>query len=102
MMVPCITAVSWLAGKSLSVAALRPRWSEPPPRLGRMDRASALALFVARGLLRDDDTAEEREGFGVVLGTELGCAEVNDQFHRGMLERGVAQASPMLFAQTIP
>jgi len=66
-----------------------------------MDRPAAHGLLVAAralamaGLGPSDDTA-------VIVGTSLGCAEVNERYHRGLVARGAEGASPLLFAQTIP
>lgn len=86
---------------SRAVHAIRARWPAAPDRVGRMDRPAAHALLVAARALSSagvgpgDDTA-------VVVGTALGCAEVNERYHRGLVERGADGASPLLFAQTIP
>ncbi len=88
---------------SRAPVAIRALWPSAPERVGRMDRASAHALLVAHRAL-------SRAGFGgsapaelaVVVGTSLGCAEVNERYHRALVERGAEGASPILFAQTIP
>ena len=77
------------------------RWREPPRRPGRMDRASLHALWVAQEALRALPLSE-RASLALVLGTALGCAEVNEAYHRGLSRDGADGASPALFAQTIP
>ncbi|MFO0627922.1 MAG: beta-ketoacyl synthase N-terminal-like domain-containing protein [Polyangiales bacterium] len=77
----------------------RAAWPEGPDRLGRMDRPAAWSLITARRV------AAALAGFddvGVILGTALGCAEVNARYHRGLVTQGASHASPMLFAQTLP
>lgn len=77
----------------------RAAWPDGPDRLGRMDRPAAWSLVTARPV------AAALAGFddvGVILGTALGCAEVNARYHRSLLAQGAAGASPMLFAQTLP
>lgn len=82
-----------------ATTAPRASWPDGPDRLGRMDRPAAWSLVTARrvaaALARFDDV-------GVILGTALGCAEVNARYHRGVVAQGPASASPMLFAQTLP
>jgi hypothetical protein len=91
-------------GGSLVARAVHPvraLWPAAPERVGRIDRPAAHALVVAAralaaaGVGPGDDTA-------LVVGTALGCAEVNERYHRGLVERGAAGASPLLFAQTVP
>lgn len=77
------------------------RWCEAPRRPGRMDRASLHALWAAQEALRAVPPSE-RESLALVLGTALGCAEVNELYHRGLVRDGADHASPALFAQTIP
>lgn len=81
--------------------SVRERWPDAPARVRRLDRAAAHALLVARRVI---PSAAQWPGdeVGVVLGTALGCAEVNSRYHRGLIEGGYDAASPMLFAQTIP
>lgn len=82
-----------------ATTAPRASWPDGPDRLGRMDRPAAWALVTARRV------AAALAGFddvGVILGTALGCAEVNARYHRGVIAQGAASASPMLFAQTLP
>ncbi len=84
-------------------ASIRALWPAAPDRTGRMDRASAHALLVAqRALTRSGIEADRASSLAVVVGTALGCAEVNERYHRGLVERGSEGASPILFAQTIP
>jgi hypothetical protein len=80
-------------------ASPRASWPEGPDRLGRMDRPAAWALVTAHRV------AAALKGFddvGVILGTSLGCAEVNSRYHRGLVAQGAGGASPKLFAQTLP
>lgn len=92
-----------LGGAQVARAEVSPRerWPEAPSRVRRLDRAALHALLVARSVM---PAAAQWPGdeVGVVLGTALGCAEVNSRYHRGLLEGGYDAASPMLFAQTIP
>lgn len=92
-----------LGGAQVARAEVSPRerWPEAPSRVRRLDRAALHALLVARRVI---PAAAQWPGdeVGVVLGTALGCAEVNSRYHRGLLEGGYDAASPMLFAQTIP
>lgn len=81
--------------------SLRARWPDAPARIGRMDRASAHALLAVRDALAKVPL-DPSDDVGVIVGTALGCAEVNDAYHRGLVARGVEGASPLLFAQTIP
>ena len=68
-----------------------------------MDRPSSHALFVASRCLSHARLDEARtRSLAVIVGTALGCAEVNERYHRGLVERGSEGASPILFAQTIP
>lgn len=84
-------------------ASVRALWPAAPERTGRMDRASVHALLVAqRALARAEIEADGARAIAVVVGTALGCAEVNERYHRGLVERGAEGASPILFAQTIP
>ncbi len=84
-------------------ASIRTLWSGAPDRIGRMDRPSAHALFVASRCLSLAKLDEPRtRSLAVIVGTALGCAEVNERYHRGLVERGSEGASPILFAQTIP
>ncbi|MEZ4392653.1 MAG: beta-ketoacyl synthase N-terminal-like domain-containing protein [Polyangiales bacterium] len=96
-------ARAWLAGAQVARAELSPRerWPEAPPRVRRLDRAALHALLVARRVVAAT-SAWPGDEVGVVLGTALGCAEVNSRYHRGLVEGGYDAASPMLFAQTIP
>jgi 3-oxoacyl-(acyl-carrier-protein) synthase len=84
-----------------AVVPLRARWPAAPDRIGRMDRPSAHALLVAQRALSRVALGPS-DDVGVIVGTALGCAEVNDSYHRGLVTRGVDGASPLLFAQTIP
>lgn len=82
-----------------ATSAPRAAWPHGPDRLGRMDRPAAWSLVTARPV------AAALAGFddvGVILGTALGCAEVNARYHRGVIAQGAPGASPMLFAQTLP
>jgi Beta-ketoacyl synthase, N-terminal domain len=93
--------VAWSARGLAHDGVTTPRaaWPDGPDRLGRMDRPAAWALVnaraVAASLGRGDDV-------GVIVGTALGCADVNARYHRGIVTQGPAAASPMLFAQTLP
>lgn len=98
---------------------LRPAaWAGAAAKLARMDRLCALALVAADGALvaagwsapapREAALfAVEGERVAVVVGTALGCAATNEAFYgqgRGWQggEGGAAQASPRLFAYTLP
>lgn len=105
-----LTAVASLraevdAARSLASRRVEPppyeRWCSPPRRPGRMDRASLHALWAAHEALRAV-SPPERASLALVLGTALGCAEVNELYHRGLVVDGADHASPALFAQTIP
>ena len=87
---------------SRAVIAVRALWPSAPDRIGRMDRLSAHALLVARRALTRAKLDAAPHDLAVVVGTSLGCAEVNERYHRALVERGVEGASPILFAQTIP
>ncbi|HEY3358508.1 MAG TPA: beta-ketoacyl synthase N-terminal-like domain-containing protein [Polyangia bacterium] len=79
-------------------------WACKPPRLGRMDRFSQVALLAAHeafAAARLGDGAAG-EALGVVLGTAFGCHAVNEEFYRGLLAGGPAGASPLRFAATLP
>lgn len=86
-----------------AVLPLRAWWPGAPERIGRMDRPAAHALLVAqRAFERAGLVGSIPSDMAVLLGTSLGCAEVNERYHRGLVERGGEGASPLLFAQTIP
>lgn len=88
---------------SRAVLPVRQLWPGAPERVGRMDRLAANALLAAaRAVERAGMTGAVPTDAAVVLGTSLGCAEVNERYHRGLVERGAEGASPLLFAQTIP
>lgn len=87
---------------SRAVIPVRALWPAAPERIGRMDRLSAHALLVAHRALARADLAAAPADLAVVIGTSLGCAEVNERYHRALVERGSDGASPLLFAQTIP
>jgi 3-oxoacyl-[acyl-carrier-protein] synthase II len=80
-------------------------WGVRPPRLGRMDRYTQVALlaaheaFVDAGLHREP---QDPQGLGVVLGTGYGCHETDEEYYRGILAGGAGEASPRLFAATLP
>lgn len=92
-----------MAGATVARAELNARalWPEAPARVGRLDRPAAHALLVAHELAARAARWPPEE-IGVVVGTALGCAEVNSRYHRGLIARGAEGASPMHFAQTIP
>lgn len=91
------------AANARITASARALWPAAPDRIGRMDRASAHALVVAqRALSRAGFERVEIDAMAVVVGTALGCAEVNERYDRALVERGSEGASPILFAQTIP
>lgn len=71
-------------------------------KLERRDRACAHALLVAHRLLEGIESLGPAEEVGVVLGTALGCASVNDAYHRSMVLQGASRASPALFGYTVP
>src|SRR5205823_2873329 len=79
-------------------AGERPR----PPRLGRMDRYTRLALVAADAAVRDaalDPARWEGDRVAIVLGSALGSYETNDDW-RASYARG--EPSPRLFAATLP
>jgi hypothetical protein len=91
------------AGDARHIGPIRAVWPAGPARIERLHRTSALALVVAaEALARAAPTSGAETDLGVFLGTALGCADVNDQFHRGLVTQGMAGTSPRLFAQTIP
>ena len=97
----CAWARVTAEGSDRHVGPIRAVWPRAPARVERTDKASALALMVASEVV---ERAARPPGtqLGVFLGTALGCADVNDRFHRGLISEGVNGASPRLFAQTIP
>jgi 3-oxoacyl-[acyl-carrier-protein] synthase II len=73
-------------------------------RLGRLDRLSRLFLSASYLAIQDaglDTTALDAERFGLSLGTGLGCLLTDEQYYRRVLEKGLAAASPQLFAYTV-
>jgi 3-oxoacyl-[acyl-carrier-protein] synthase II len=86
---------------SRAVLPIRSLWPGAPDRIGRMDRPAAHGLLVAARALAMAG-APPREDTAIIVGTALGCAEVNERYHRGLVTRGADGASPLLFAQTIP
>jgi 3-oxoacyl-[acyl-carrier-protein] synthase II len=88
-------------------------WACRPPRLGRLDRFSQIALlaaheaFAAAGLAAPPPgdaggAPPPGDAWGVVLGTAYGCHAMNEQFYRGLMASGVRGASPRAFAATLP
>lgn len=66
-----------------------------------MSAASVAGLLASRRVLLAAPGIE-RATIGVFFGTEFGCLDTNDRYHRGLVESGPLEASPLLFAQTIP
>jgi 3-oxoacyl-[acyl-carrier-protein] synthase II len=76
-----------------------------------LDRCSALALAGCAMALRDagitwpvesthSEGAPESRGFGITLGTHLGCIETMNVFWEKATERGVRLANPLLFSHS--
>jgi 3-oxoacyl-(acyl-carrier-protein) synthase len=76
-----------------------------------LDRCSALALAGCALALRDagftwpvgstqDEIAAASGGFGITLGTHLGCIETMNVFWEKATERGVRLANPLLFSHS--
>ena len=72
------------------------------PKIEQRDRACAHALLVVHRLLERWGGSGAPDRTAVILGTALGCAPVNDAFHRGMVIQGAQRASPVLFGYTVP
>jgi 3-oxoacyl-(acyl-carrier-protein) synthase len=58
-------------------------------------------LLVVHRLLEKVTDLGDPEQVGVILGTSLGCASVNDAYHRSALPP-VSRPSPVLFGYTVP
>jgi 3-oxoacyl-[acyl-carrier-protein] synthase II len=84
------------------------RWAGPPARLGRMDRLCGLALVAADGALATagltptDAAAWDGDRTAIVVGTAYGCHATNEEYYRGVVAGGPANASPRAFAYTLP
>jgi 3-oxoacyl-(acyl-carrier-protein) synthase len=76
-----------------------------------LDRCSALALAGCALALRDagiiwpvasthGEDAPRAQGFGITLGTHLGCIETMSVFWEKAIERGVRLANPLLFSHS--
>jgi hypothetical protein len=101
-----VTGVA-LVGEAVDVASASFRVR--PPRLGRMDRQCVLALLAAEAALVDagiDPTSWpatwRSERVAVAVGTAFGCHATNADYYRGLIEGGPRNASPRLFAYTLP
>jgi len=73
-------------------------------RLGRLDRLSRLFLSASYLAVDDAELSPERldsERFGLSFGTGLGCLLTNEEYYRRIVEKGLAAASPQLFAYTV-
>ena len=72
-----------------------------PANWGRMDAASRI-LIVSVGMLKKRISQNAfPEETALILGTHLGCTWVDRQFWEG-LSKGLDEASPHLFAFTLP
>jgi hypothetical protein len=58
-------------------------------------------LLVVHRILEKITDLGDPEQIGVILGTSLGCASVNDAYHRSTLPP-VSRPSPVLFGYTVP
>lgn len=68
-----------------------------------LDRCSALALAGGALTLRDANLTwpiEGGDGFGLTLGTHLGCLETMQGFWHDAVEKGVRLAKPLLFSHS--
>ncbi|MCS6900965.1 MAG: beta-ketoacyl synthase N-terminal-like domain-containing protein [Myxococcales bacterium] len=71
------------------------------PRIEQRDRACAHVLLAVHRLLDGISDLGPPERTGIILGTALGCASVNDAYHRSTLPP-VSRPSPVLFGYTVP
>lgn len=77
---------------------------ESPLRFRRMDRYGALGLTAARLALTGGGVTPGARGdpsWGVSCGSSLGCWSSNVSFHRDLIGKPVAQASPAVFSRTV-
>jgi hypothetical protein len=103
---PAPDAFPWIQTTRGARGALWPRLaSEVCPavssRVEQRDRACAHALLVVHRLLEHVTDLGDPEQVGVILGTSLGCASVNDAYHRSTLPP-ISRPSPVLFGYTVP
>jgi hypothetical protein len=83
-------------------------WVGPPARLARMDRLCGLALVAADGALGTaalspaDAALWDPDRTAIVVGTAYGCHATNEEYYRGVVTGGPANASPRAFAYTLP
>ncbi|MCO4769272.1 MAG: hypothetical protein KDA24_04525 [Deltaproteobacteria bacterium] len=72
-------------------------------RWGQVDTYSRYGYVAARLALEQSGlTLEEREAYGVFLGTSYGCMEENQRFDRYTIKEGVLKgASPLVFKGTV-
>lgn len=73
-------------------------------RLGRLDRLSRFFVSASHLAVHDAELVPDRldaERFGLSFGTGLGCLLADEEYYRRILEKGLAAASPQLFAYTV-
>jgi len=95
----------WTAWPQDAATPPRLRWStlsqRPFDRFGRLDLLCKAAVAAAEMLeLPVPEPGESRPDTALVLGTDLGCIDVDLRFCRSMAEEG--GASPKLFSYTLP
>lgn len=77
-----------------------------PRVVRRLPRYSAMSLIAADGAVREagmsraeSDPARERAG--VVLATAFGSSVYHFEYYEGLFERGLKEASPLLFSESV-
>lgn len=76
----------------------------PHRRFGRMDILTKLGLASVSMALRDAglDGWTEKRGIGIIASTTYGCLHVDIDYYGTVMPNGGAEASPGLFAYTLP
>jgi len=106
---PAVVITGWARVLVDPGAPIAPaRWVAQPARLGRMDRLCGLALVAADGALATaalspaDAALWDGDRTALVVGTAYGCHATNEEYYRGVVTGGPANASPRAFAYTLP